>query len=66
MCVDRMRSLIIAIIIGSSMGVAGSQNFQIAFIIQLLLIIALLVDSATGFCPIRTILRNILPPCKEN
>ena len=66
MCVDRMRSLILAIIIGLSMGVAGNQNFQLAFIIQLLLIIALLVDGATGFCPIRAVLRNILPPCNRN
>lgn len=66
MCIDRMRSLIIAIIIGSSMGIAGNQNFQLAFIIQLLLIVALLVDGATGFCPIRTLLRNILPPCDRN
>jgi hypothetical protein len=65
MCVDRMRSIIIAIIIGASMGLAGSQNFQYAFIIQLLLIIALLVDGASGFCPLRTILKNILPPCKD-
>ena len=66
MCVDRMRSLILAIIIGLSMGVAGNQNFQLAFIMQLLLIIALLVDGATGFCPIRAVLRNILPPCNRN
>jgi len=66
MCVDRMRSLIVAIIIGLSMGIAGNQDFQLAFIIQLLLIIALLVDGATGFCPIRAVLRNILPPCNRN
>ncbi len=66
MCVDRMRSLILAIIIGLSMGIAGEQNFQLAFIMQLLLIIALLVDGATGFCPIRAVLHNILPPCNRN
>ncbi len=66
MCVDRMRSLILAIIIGVSMGIAGEQNFQLAFLIQLLLIVALLVDGATGFCPIRALLRNILPPCNRN
>lgn len=66
MCIDRMRSIIIAIILGASMGLAGSQNFQYAFIIWLILIIALLVDGVTGLCPIRSILRNVLPPCNRN
>ncbi|RUA23949.1 MAG: hypothetical protein DSY76_08630 [Bacteroidetes bacterium] len=65
MCVDRMRSIIIAIIIGVSMGLAGNQEFKLAFIMQLLLIIALLVDGATGFCPVRAVLKNVLPPCNH-
>ena len=65
MCADRMRSIIIAIIIGFSMGLAGEQNFKLAFVIQLLLIVALLIDGASGFCPIRAALKSILPKCED-
>jgi len=64
MCADRMRSIIIAIIIGMSMGLAVS-NMQLSFIIFLILIVALLVDGFLGFCPIRAVLKNILPKCED-
>ncbi len=66
MCVERMRSIIIAIIIGSSLGFLGSGQIKFTFIIQLVLIIALLIDGATGFCPIREGLKKIFPPCEKN
>ena len=65
MCADRMRSIVIAIILGASLGLLGSENIQYMFIIQLIIIIALLVDGFTGFCPIRTALRAILPKCED-
>jgi len=65
MCADRMRSIIIAIIIGSSLGLLGSDNLKYAFIIQLLLIIALLVDGFLGFCPIREITKYAFPKCND-
>ncbi len=64
MCADRMRSIILAIVIGLAMGVAAT-NMQISFIIFLVLLIALLIDGFTGFCPIRLILKNILPKCED-
>jgi hypothetical protein len=64
MCADRMRSIIIAIIIGVSLGLIGTE-LQYAFIIQLILIIALLLDGFTGFCPIRAVLKNLLPKCED-
>jgi len=66
MCVDRMRSIIIAIIIGTSLGFLGSGEMKYTFIMQLVLIIALLIDGATGFCPIREALKKIFPPCEKN
>ena len=64
MCADRMRSIIIAIFIGLAMGVAAT-NMQLAFIIFLVLLVALLVDGFLGFCPIRAVLKNILPKCED-
>jgi len=65
MCADRMRSIIIAIILGTSLGFLGSENIQYLLIIQLITIVALLVDGFVGFCPIRTFLRTILPKCED-
>jgi len=65
MCADRMRSIIIAIILGASLGLLGSENIKYMFIIQLIIIVALLIDGFLGFCPIRTTLRAILPKCED-
>ena len=65
MCLERLRSLIIAIAIGLSMGLVAT-SMQYAFIALLLVIIALLVDGFTGFCPIRAVLKNVVPPCEKN
>jgi len=64
MCVERMRSIILAIIIGLAMG-AAANSLKVAFIIFLALLVALLIDGASGFCPIRKVLENILPKCKD-
>ncbi len=64
-CADRMRSIIIAIVIGLGMGFLGSKNLQFAFLLYLMLIIALLVDGFSGFCPLRVLLRKILPKCED-
>jgi hypothetical protein len=65
MCADRMRSIIIAIILGISLGLLGSKNVQYMFIIQLIIIVALLIDGFIGFCPIREALKTILPKCED-
>ena len=64
MCVERMRSIILAIAIGLIMGL-GATNLKLSFLGFLILIIALLIDGATGFCPIRAVLKNVLPKCEE-
>ena len=63
MCVERMRSIILAIIIGFALGFLAT-NVKIAFIIYLILIIALLLDGFIGFCPLRMLLKTLLPECK--
>jgi len=65
MCADRMRSIIIAIILGLSMGMLGSDMLKYAFIVQIILITALLIDGFLGFCPIRSVLSAILPKCED-
>ena len=64
-CADRMRSIIIAIVIGFGLGFLGSDNLQYAFLINIVLIVALLVDGFVGYCPLRAVLRQIFPKCED-
>jgi len=65
MCIERMRSIIIAIFLGASLGFIGNKNIQYMFIIQLIILVALLLDGFTGFCPIRKVLATALPKCED-
>ncbi len=73
MCAERMQRVVIAIILGMVMGVAAtgiaepeSGGLQIAFLVQLVLIIMLLIGGFTRFCPSLMVLRGFLPPCKDD
>jgi hypothetical protein len=55
----------VAIILGVVMGLAGSQMFAAAFVVQLVVMIGLLVRGMTGFCSSLILLKQILPPCEE-
>ena len=73
MCAERIQRIILAIILGLTMGIAatgiseaGSSGLQIAFLIQLILIIALLIGGFTGFCPSLVLLKQFLPSCDDN
>ena len=62
MCAERMQRIILAIILGINMGLAATQP-QIAFLVQLAVIVLLLVGGLTGKCLSLEILRQFLPPC---
>jgi hypothetical protein len=64
MCAERIQSIIQAIILGFIMGLAGAQMFKAAFLVMLAMMILLLIDGFTGFCPGLTILKKIFPPCE--
>ena len=65
MCAERMWFKWVAIILGLVMGLAGSQMFGAAFVVQLLVMVIFLVRGFTGKCPSLMILKQILPPCEE-
>ena len=64
MCAERMWMIWVAIILGLVMGLAGSQMFVAAFLVQLVVMAILLMRGFTGFCPSLTLLKQILPPCE--
>jgi Mg/Co/Ni transporter MgtE len=71
MCAEKMQRLIQAIILGmvmgmAAMGIAGEQGMlQLAFVVQLAMMIMLIIAGLTGWCPGLMILKKIFPPCKE-
>jgi len=65
MCAERMWFVWMAIILGLVMGLAGSQMFAAAFLMQLAVMGMLLVRGLTGKCPSLMILQQLLPPCDE-
>ncbi len=64
MCAERMWMIWVAIILGLVMGLAGSQMFAAAFLVQLAVMVILLMCGFTGFCPSLSLLKQILPPCE--
>lgn len=74
MCAQRIQYLIQAIILGlvmgmAAMGISGEQGMlQLAFLVQLAMMIMLIIAGLTGWCPGLMILKKIFPPCenKEN
>ena len=73
MCAERLQRIIIAILLGFAMGSAamgmgepGSGALQIAFLIQFILIVALLIGGFTGFCPSLILLKQFLPSCDKD
>ncbi len=70
MCAEKVHRLMIAIVLGFNMMFVALDSLKLAFIIQLVLMIAFIVWALTGICTSLAILRKILPPCslekKEN
>ncbi len=63
MCAERAQRMLMAIMLGLVMMLAGLQMFKLAFLLQLFIMIMLLIWAWTNFCPSLYILRKILPPC---
>lgn len=70
MCAEKVHRLMIAIILGFNMGLVAIGSLKLAFLIQLVLMIAFIIWALTGICTSLAILRKFLPPCslekKEN
>ena len=63
MCVERVQRLMMAIMLGLIMGLAGAGMFKAAFLLQLFVMIMLIVWAFTNFCPSIYVLKKIFPPC---
>lgn len=70
MCAEKAHRLMIAIILGLNMGLVAIGSLKLAFLIQLVLMLAFVIWATTGICTSLAIFRKLLPPCdlekKEN
>ena len=64
MCAERMQRIFLAIILGINMGLVVTQP-QIAFLIQLGVMIMLLIGGFTRWCFSLEILKQFLPSCDQ-
>jgi len=71
LCAERMQRIIQAIILGIVMGLAASGMsgdrgmLQLAFLLQLGMMVMLLIAGLTGWCPGLIALKKIFPSCQE-
>jgi hypothetical protein len=64
MCAEKIQRIIQASILGIVMGLAASDMIAVAFMLQVVTMLMLLVAGLTGFCPGLIILKKIFPACQ--
>ncbi|AKF25814.1 hypothetical protein YH65_10755 [Sulfurovum lithotrophicum] len=71
LCAERLQRLIQASILGfvllfAALGIQGGERsmLQIAFLLQVAMMVMLVIAGLTGFCPGLKILKKIFPPCE--
>jgi len=64
LCAERLQRIVQAIILGLILGLAGMQMLKTAFLVTVVMMIALFVAGVTGFCPGLMILKKAFPSCK--
>ena len=71
MCAEKIQRLIQASILGIIMGLAAmgmsgeAVMLQIAFLLQVGMMVMLVIAGLTGWCPGIIILKKIFPSCEE-
>jgi len=75
MCAEKIQRILSALMLGIILyffatgsaqlqaGAESSFNFQVAVILQFLLIVMILVRAFTNFCPSLSMIKKAFPPC---
>jgi len=66
MCVEKLQKIILASMLGMVLMLAGMGSFKLAFVLQVMVMIMLLVSGLTGFCYITKVLSSAFPLCNDN
>ena len=62
-CAQRVQRVLMAIMLGLVMGLAGSGMMAAAFVLQLFIMVMLIVWAVTNFCPSIWMLEKLIGKC---
>jgi len=62
-CAQRVQRVLMAIMLGIVMGLAGSGMLAAAFVLQLFIMIMLIIWAVTNFCPSIWLLEKTIGKC---
>jgi len=65
MCVEKLQKILLAMVLGMVMMLAAIGSIKIAFLLQLIVMIILIMSGLTGFCYISKVLGSAFPSCYE-
>ncbi len=63
LCAERVQRILMAIMLGLVLGLAGSGMMKAAFILQVFIMVMLLVWAFTNFCPSTWVLERLIGKC---
>ena len=66
MCVEKLQKIILASAMGMVLMLAAIGSIKLAFLLQVIVMIMLLVSGLTGFCYITKVLNSAFPLCNDN
>jgi len=66
MCVEKLQKIILASLLGMVLMLAGMGSFKLAFLLQVIAMVVLLMSGLTGYCYITKVLNSAFPLCKDN
>jgi len=66
MCVEKLQKILLASALGMVLMLAAVGSIKLAFLLQVIIMIILLMSGLTGFCYITTVLNSAFPLCNDN
>jgi len=66
MCVEKLQKIILASLLGIVLMLAGMGSLKLAFLLQVIAMVVLLMSGLTGYCYITKVLNSAFPLCKDN
>jgi len=65
MCVEQIEKILLASVLGMVLMLAGIGQVRLAFLLQFIVMIVLLMSAFTGKCTIGNLLNLEFPRCKD-
>ena len=65
-CVEKLQKIILASTLGIVLMLAAMGSVKLAFMLQVIVMVMLLMSGLTGFCYITKVLNSAFPLCNDN